>query len=41
MDISYNHKRLKQWNYLAAQQIDKTKNEQRVSSLETVEVVLD
>ena len=36
MDISYNYKRLKQWNYLVAKQ----KNGGKVPSLEIVEVVL-
>ena len=42
MDISQNYKRLKQLNYLAAQKKlkDKTKNGEKVPSLEVVEVVL-
>ena len=42
MGISKNYKRLKQWNYLAAQKklTDKTKNGEKVPSLEVVEVVL-
>ena len=42
MDISSNYKRLKQWNYLIAQKeiIGKTKNGEKVPSLEVVEVVL-
>ena len=42
MDISYNYKRLKQWNYLVAQNklIDKAKNGENVPNLEIVEKVL-
>ena len=42
MDISWNYKRLKQWNYLVSEKklIDKNKNVEKVASLERVEVFL-
>ena len=42
MDINYNYRCLKQWNYLIVQKIliDKTKSGKNVSSLEVAEVVL-
>ena len=41
MDISWNYKRLKQWNYLVSEKrlIDKNKNAEKVASLEKVEVL--
>ena len=41
MDMSYNSKPLKQWNYLVAQKIkDETKNGEKVPSLEVAGKVL-
>ena len=40
MNINKDYKRLKQWNYFAAQNIKKIKPRGIVSNLEVVEVVL-